>query len=440
MTRTRRLLLCLSCSILLVPLLPGTAVAATFISGRISTDTTWGPSGSPYVLAEDVTVGPGVSLTIEPGTRVEGSEAAGLVVRGSLIAEGASTEPIIFTSRVGHPDWDGVTIVGAADSDDSSIRHSSFSDATIALKILLASPALSDLELIENEVAIDIMSPSAPVDLTDSVLWGNEVAVTGRANGTISVTGSDFWSNDVNVNAGPRRVYDCTATDGGWEIHGNDILRGPRNSEYWSFDMRTPAGSGDFDYHVDATSNWWGTEDEGDIEARFQAQYTCCPTAERQSIEWTPVAPAPVTRWEPPGEVPDPEAEPIYHADPAFVLAITNVRHGACSSVATFDRLRGYASPALDSAPKAIEVAIRKQGSGGTCGWWKASKPGMVRDGCAYGTWNRLRVDDNYRWSLPLPRSLAVGRYTAFVRVPQRRPQVYGCPAPGRACVRFTLK
>lgn len=77
---------------------------------------------------------------------------------------------------------------------------------------------------------------------------------------------------------------------------------------------------------------------------------------------------------------------------------------------------------------------------GGTCGWWRKSKAGFSREGCAYGVWNTLDVNDDYRWTLRLRRSMPMGRYTAFVRTVQKRPQVYGCPDAGETCVRFALR
>ena len=54
--------------------LPPLAIAQTEVSGSIDTPTTWTIAGSPYLLAGDTTVRPGVVLTIEAGVRVEFGE------------------------------------------------------------------------------------------------------------------------------------------------------------------------------------------------------------------------------------------------------------------------------------------------------------------------------------------------------------------------------
>lgn len=71
-------------------------------AGIISSSTTWGP-GNVWELAGVVRVPSGVTLTIQPGTVIIGSDnkPSCLVVSkgGKLIAEGTATNPIIFTSN-----------------------------------------------------------------------------------------------------------------------------------------------------------------------------------------------------------------------------------------------------------------------------------------------------------------------------------------------------
>jgi hypothetical protein len=90
------------------------------VSGVISANTTW-RAANVYVLKNIITILPGVTLTIEAGTRIEGERNSALVGReGSvLIAKGTRELPIVFTSAkpVGQRlagDWGGVALLGKA--------------------------------------------------------------------------------------------------------------------------------------------------------------------------------------------------------------------------------------------------------------------------------------------------------------------------------------
>jgi hypothetical protein len=74
------------------------------VTANISQNTTW-ETGNVYVLAGRITVLSGITLTIEPGVMIKGQAGTGanatalLVARGAtLLAEGTSDQPIIFTS------------------------------------------------------------------------------------------------------------------------------------------------------------------------------------------------------------------------------------------------------------------------------------------------------------------------------------------------------
>lgn len=71
----------------------------TYISGNITTSTTWNNLQDPYIVQEDVIINPGVTLTIEPGTIVKfPTTSSGLTVNGTLNAYGTATSTIYFTS------------------------------------------------------------------------------------------------------------------------------------------------------------------------------------------------------------------------------------------------------------------------------------------------------------------------------------------------------
>jgi parallel beta-helix repeat protein len=93
---------------ILIPVDHVRAAGPTYVSGTISSDTTWDLANSSYIVTGDVTVDPGITLTIEPGVEVRFDSTFSIIVDGKLIADGTSANPIRFTSNQSVPtkgDW-----------------------------------------------------------------------------------------------------------------------------------------------------------------------------------------------------------------------------------------------------------------------------------------------------------------------------------------------
>ena len=92
----------------MILLLVGGLSASTAVSGTISSSTTWGLAGSPYVLTGNVVVSGGALpvLTIEAGVTVLFNANAALIighassasVPGGLVVNGNSESPVLFSS------------------------------------------------------------------------------------------------------------------------------------------------------------------------------------------------------------------------------------------------------------------------------------------------------------------------------------------------------
>lgn len=89
-------------------------------AGYIVTNTTW-TKGNVYELAGIVRVDSGATLTIEPGTRVEGQSTlvSALFIHrnGRIVADGTALEPIVFTCTAATKAkgcWGGLVIAGYA--------------------------------------------------------------------------------------------------------------------------------------------------------------------------------------------------------------------------------------------------------------------------------------------------------------------------------------
>ena len=102
--------------------------ADTYVSGSITTNTTWTLAGSPYILMGDLSINSGVSLTIDAGVQVRANGMVGITVNGTLNATGNSGAHVVFTSNAVSPapgDWQGIYVAngGAANLDYTEIRY-----------------------------------------------------------------------------------------------------------------------------------------------------------------------------------------------------------------------------------------------------------------------------------------------------------------------------
>ncbi len=92
----------------------------TEIGGTLSEDLTL-ETGVTYTLTSALLVPDGITLTIDPGVVIRATIGADVYVAvmqgGTIIAEGTSTNPIVFTSDSATPnagDWGGLIILGRA--------------------------------------------------------------------------------------------------------------------------------------------------------------------------------------------------------------------------------------------------------------------------------------------------------------------------------------
>jgi len=149
------------------------AIADTEVSGDITSDSTWGLAGSPYIVVGDVTVDSGVTLTIEPGVSVKFNSHLSLNIHGELIAKGTATDSIMFTSNNPLPqpgDWGGIrfynnSVDAVVDSLDNyvsgcileycRIEYGGWSSTSVGgiVYSYYASPFISHNTITENSVS-----------------------------------------------------------------------------------------------------------------------------------------------------------------------------------------------------------------------------------------------------------------------------------------------
>jgi Secretion system C-terminal sorting domain len=120
-----RMLLTL-CSVFTLTVTQLSAQTVQVVSGEITQNTTW-TADKIYVLTGYVYVKNNATLTIQPGTLIQGDKQthAALVIRrgGKIIADGTRQMPIVFTSNASQPapgDWGGLVLCGYAPTNTNT--------------------------------------------------------------------------------------------------------------------------------------------------------------------------------------------------------------------------------------------------------------------------------------------------------------------------------
>ena len=174
--------------------------ATTTIEGRISQNTLLEATASPYVVQGAVTIDPGVTLFVEPGTIVKFTDDAHLNVDGALVARGVLEDPIIFTSvkddsTGGDTNGDGASSAPAP-GDWTMIRfRDSSNDASSVIEHAVIRYAGEYRGDRYGAVHLEAASPTIINNvIEDSLSW----AINADVHSFPVVSGNDLARNGLN--------------------------------------------------------------------------------------------------------------------------------------------------------------------------------------------------------------------------------------------------
>ena len=187
------------------------------VTGTISSSMTWRPSNSSvYILDGTVTILPGVTLTLAPGTVVKVSSQAGLQVQGSLVAAGTAASPVVLTSwrddsaggdtngdgSASGPapgDWAGISVFPAGNGSPNpnvSLDHIQLSYAVAGVSVSGAPTKIT------NSVFNQFSTGGIAVDSPTGVPTVSGNAVTRAGGPAIEISGASLNLSMLNGNSG----------------------------------------------------------------------------------------------------------------------------------------------------------------------------------------------------------------------------------------------
>jgi parallel beta-helix repeat protein len=207
-----------------IKLLP--VARATYVEGPVTQDTVWTLLESPFVLANNVTVYPNVTLTIEPGVEVRFGGSFSIIVSGKLYADGTQNT-INFTSNKITPavgDWGAIEFNGTAkstligcfisyatngilvDNANVEIENSTVSLCQNGIGIANGTGIIQNSMIAENQESGITITGAGQVTLENNTIManGNGILLTGKDASNISVRWNKISANKnsgIEINA-----------------------------------------------------------------------------------------------------------------------------------------------------------------------------------------------------------------------------------------------
>jgi hypothetical protein len=172
---------------------------AVFVSGNITTNTTWTLANSPYIVNGNLVVDSGIVLTIQPGVEVRVDSTYIFQVDGKLLAVGTSTDFISFTANTANPSlhhWEGITFT-LKSIDTSKLQYCLFTYSDVSIYTTGAKLKISNSTFKHNNIAIHINS--VPSFLYSDYIYINKCLITENDTG-IYDTGNQLIRSDVDEN------------------------------------------------------------------------------------------------------------------------------------------------------------------------------------------------------------------------------------------------
>ncbi|MFA0813022.1 right-handed parallel beta-helix repeat-containing protein, partial [Microbulbifer epialgicus] len=239
------------------------------LQGRLTSDLTL--TGGVYQVLGELEVPAGIVLTIEEGTTISLTGKYSIEVYGELLVTGSGASPVIFMPVVeacdgvnsGRSDWSGIEVLSGA---TATIEYAEVHCATKGVYFNGGDGLVRNSRLLNNATGIHTAASSAEAVIAPQIV-GNEVR--GNTQGVyvyhnsapVITGGNEITGNSIGVYASG---------------HSSDPSQNPLplvtgNSIYdnSSYNYRTIYFSNSASTTLNATGNWWGTTDPGQIALKI---------------------------------------------------------------------------------------------------------------------------------------------------------------------------
>jgi parallel beta-helix repeat protein len=245
-----------------------TSLAQTYVTSDIESDETWIAAHGPYVIQADILVGNYAELTIEPGVTIafDGDYHLEVGWQSQIFANGTSDHPVIFTSNASNPamrDWGYVKVLGPQLSTfdhcifeyadigvwlsyiDVPISHCVFRESRLGIFCDASSPAILNCTFTQNHVGIYVVNNLSRPVINRCNLFSNShlnLQVGLYLAPEVTIDATDNWWGTDDANLIAASIHDH---------HDDERIHAIINFDPWR-------------YGVSVRRNTWG---------RLKAQY-----------------------------------------------------------------------------------------------------------------------------------------------------------------------
>ncbi|KEI72852.1 CotH kinase family protein [Endozoicomonas elysicola] len=162
------------------------------------TDDSWEIQSGNWKVEDYLVTPDNWEVRIQPDTRLEFSESAGLMVFGELQVNGSEQKPVIFTKQPNHGNWSGLAVFGTTQRKNSKVSHLRVSHAK-SPKLGLWQPRgatyFVNTELSTNHLKINDNSSEDALNIINSNI---EVSYLEVLNALSDGFDCDFCRGTVN--------------------------------------------------------------------------------------------------------------------------------------------------------------------------------------------------------------------------------------------------
>ncbi|MBL7178161.1 MAG: S8 family serine peptidase [Desulfobacteraceae bacterium] len=255
-----------------------TVQRGTNVSGEITENTTW-TSDKLWIVTGNVLVPIGVTLTVEPGTKVAFEDDKQLIVRGTLNAAGTKDNRITFTSNslAINPRWGGIRLFDYA---NMSLSHCDFSYGTYGINIGELSREVNNTVAVNESTFLFCTYPFVNTNNSQATM------TVARNIFKNCSSGIQFWMSNTEPSHLISKNVFCSISDSCYDCVPLYIASGKiwentqidKNSfcNNFSYDVYTsyPSGyPGEEAYTINMENNYWGTTSTSEISSKIFDYY-----------------------------------------------------------------------------------------------------------------------------------------------------------------------